>query len=248
LDAFGVLCLGFAVAVVAAWPGIHGSGRDLDLWTNLMRFAGRFWPPDLSIAPEIASSLVETARIAVVATAIAALISLPLALAATRRIVPWWVVAAVRLGLNAIRTIPSLIWALLAVAVVGANPLAGVIALTGYSIGYLAKFFSETIDSADMASVEALRALGCTRLQAFRWGLWPSVRPALASHVLWMTEYNLRSAAIIGYVGAGGIGLQLHTYQEYARWDRFGTVLLAILALVVVLDLLGVWLRRRLTA
>lgn len=242
-----MLCLGFAVAVLAAWPGIHGSGRDLDLWANLVRFAGRFWPPDLSILPDIGAALVETARIAVVATAVAALLSLPVALAATRRIAPWWVVAVVRLGLNAVRTVPSLIWALLAVAVVGANSLAGVIALTAYSLGYLAKFFSETVDSADQASTAALRALGCTPLQAFRWGLWPTVRPALASHVLWMLEYNLRSAAIIGYVGAGGIGLHLHTYQEYARWDRFGTVLLAILALVVTLDVVGVWLRRRLT-
>ncbi len=247
LDALTVAMLGLGVAVAAALPGIHGAGRDLDLGANLARFAGRFWPPDPAILPEVGEALVETARIAVVATACAALLSLPVALAATRRIAPWWVVAPARLLLNAVRTIPSLVWALLAVAVVGANPLAGVIALTGYSLGYLGKFFSEAVDSSDQAAVTALRALGCDRLSAFRWGLWPQVRPLLASHVLWMLEYNLRSAAIIGYVGAGGIGLQLHTYQEYARWDRFGTVLLCILALVVVLDLTGEWLRRRLT-
>jgi len=241
----GLACL---VLVAAALPGIHDSGRDLDHWANLTRFFGRFFPPDWSVLPQIGAALVETARIAVVATACATVLSLPLALAATRRISPLWVVMPVRLLLNVVRTIPSLIWALLAVAVVGANSLAGVIALTGYSLGYLAKFFSEAVDSAGQGPITALRALGASRLQAFRWGLWPEVRPLLASHALWMLEYNVRSAAIIGYVGAGGIGLHLHTYQEYAQWDRFCTVLLCILAVVTVLDVAGGWLRRRLTS
>jgi phosphonate transport system permease protein len=244
----GVLALAGLALVGAALPGIAGSGRDLDHLANLVRFLARFLPPDLTVLPDIGAALVETARIAVVATACAAVLSLPLAVGGTRRLSPWWVVAPVRLLLNVVRTIPSLIWALLAVAVVGANSLAGVIALTGYSLGYLAKFYAEAIDSADQAAVAGLRALGADRLQAFRWGLWPQIRPLLASHALWMLEYNLRSAAIIGYVGAGGIGLHLHTYQEYAQWSRFCTVLLCILALVTVLDVFGGWLRRRLVA
>jgi len=76
-------------------------------------------------------------------------------------------------------------------------------------------------------------------IQAFRWGTWPQLRTQLASHGLWMLEYNLRSAAIVGYVGAGGVGLLLHTYQEYGRWDRFAVVLLAILVLVTIIDWAG---------
>mgnify|MGYP006199963835 CR=1 FL=1 len=75
------------------------------------------------------------------------------------------------------------------------------------------------------------------------YGLLPQVKPLILSHVLWMFEYNIRSAAIIGYVGAGGIGLLLHTYQEFGHWDRFSTVLIFILALVTVLDFFGEWLR-----
>jgi phosphonate transport system permease protein len=149
--------------------------------------------------------------------------------------------------MNAVRTLPSLIWALLAVAVVGANPLAGVIALTFYSTGYLAKFFADGFESADLKVSAGLRAMGAHPIQAFQYGLWPQARPQVFSQSLWMLEYNLRSAAIVGYVGAGGVGVQLHEYQEYAQWDRFATVLLCIFALVTALDLLGERIRRRLT-
>jgi phosphonate transport system permease protein len=149
--------------------------------------------------------------------------------------------------LNVIRTLPSLVWALLAVAVVGANPLAGVVALTFYSMGYLGKFFADGFESADLRVAAGLRALGADRVQAFQFGLWPQARPLVFSHSLWMLEYNLRSAAIVGYVGAGGIGVRLHEYQEYAQWDRFATVLLCILVLVTALDYAGERVRARLT-
>jgi phosphonate transport system permease protein len=141
--------------------------------------------------------------------------------------------------MNGIRTIPSLIWALLAVAIVGPNPLAGVIGLTFYSVGYLGKFFSDAFESVDVEVARALRALGARTIQAFQYGLWPHAKPLVWSYSLWMLEYNIRSAAIVGIVGAGGVGLQLHTYQEYYQWDKFATVLLFMFLLVSALDFLG---------
>jgi len=234
----------FLLLVAVAALGLEGSGRDLDYWANLKRFAGRFWPPDFSILPQVATGLIETARIAVVSTALALFLSLPLALASSRTIAHWSIAIPARLVLNAVRTVPSLIWAVLAVAVVGANSLAGMLALTGYSVGYLATFFAQAIDAADQWPAASLRTMHANPVQAFRWGTWPQLRPQLASHGLWMLEYNLRSAAIVGYVGAGGVGTLLHTYQEYAQWDRFATVLLAILALVTLIDWAGQRLRR----
>ncbi len=99
----------------------------------------------------------------------------------------------------------------------------------------------------DAEVARALRALGGGTVQTFQYGLWPNARPLVWSTSLWMLEYNIRSAAIIGYVGAGGIGLQLHTYQEYYQWDRFATVLLMILVLVSLLDFLGERVRRQIT-
>jgi ABC-type nitrate/sulfonate/bicarbonate transport system permease component len=148
--------------------------------------------------------------------------------------------------LNAIRSIPGLIWALIAVAVLGANAGAGVAALAIYSLGYLGKFFSDAFESADPSVSQALRAGGASRLQAFQYGIWPHAAPLAWSHTLWMLEYNIRSASIVGYVGAGGIGVWLHTYQEFYEWDKFAAVLACILAAVVILDLCGSRLRRTL--
>jgi phosphonate transport system permease protein len=191
------------------------------------------------VLPEVGWAMLETARIALVATAVAAVLSLPLALAAARTVAPWWIAIPARLVLNAIRSVPALVWAVLAVAITGPNALAGCLALAGYSAGYLAKFFAESIDAADQWPARSLLAMDANPVQAFRWGTWPQLRTQLASHGLWMLEYNLRSAAIVGYVGAGGVGLLLQTYQEYGDWDRFGVVLLSILALVTVIDWAG---------
>jgi phosphonate transport system permease protein len=233
----------FGIAVVISLPALRGSGRELGYLDNLRRFASQFFPPDLSITPQVLSALGETVQIAVMATAGAVVIALPLAAAGSRNIAPKWLNILTRMILNVIRTLPSLIWALVAVVIVGPNPLAGVIGLMFYSVGYLGKFFSDAFESADTSVPEGLRMMGAGPIQAFQYGLLPQLKPLLMSNALWMLEYNIRSAAIVGYVGAGGIGLLLHTYQEYGQWDRFATVLLFILILVTTLDFFGEWLR-----
>jgi phosphonate transport system permease protein len=247
LDALGVTLLLFGLAIFFSLPALRGSGRDLAYWENARRFLGRFFPPDFSVAPQALVALAETAQIAVLATAGALVLSLPLGLAGARTLSPRWLVALARLTLNVTRTVPSLLWALIAVAIVGANPLAGVLGLTAYSVGYLGKFFSDAFESVDLDVARGLRAIGAGRVQAFQHGVWPHAKPLVWSYALWMLEYNLRSAAIIGYVGAGGLGVLLHGYQEYHAWDRFAAVLVFILALVTLLDLLGEWVRRRVT-
>ena len=184
---------------------------------------------------------------AILATFFAILISFGIALGAAQNIAPRWLVFTIRMVLNVIRTLPSLIWALVAVAILGANPLAGVLGLTFYSVGYLGKFFSEAFESVDIEVARGLRSLGADWFQAFQFGLWPHAKPLIWSHSLWMLEYNIRGAAIVGYVGAGGIGLQLHSYQEFGAWDKFATVLLFILVVVSILDLLGEKIRRYIT-
>jgi phosphonate transport system permease protein len=237
----------FLLAAVYCSKALRGSGREMNYWQNLVRFAKNFLPPDLSVLPETLEALGETFQIAVMATLFAVLLSLPLAIAGARTMSPTWVVVTARFIMNAIRTVPSLIWALIAVAVVGANSLAGVLALTFYSMGYLGKMFSDTFESVDLDVARAIRALGADTVQAFQNGIWPHAKPFVWSHSLWMLEYNLRSAAIIGYVGAGGIGVQLHSYAEYYAWRKFATVLAVILILVTALDFLGEWVRKRAT-
>jgi phosphonate transport system permease protein len=237
----------FLIGAALSTPVLKGSGRDLDYMANLRRFLGYFWPPDFSVLPSALLALLETAQIAMLATLFALLLAVPLGMAGARTVSPRWLVFLTRLLLNAVRTLPSLILALIAVAIVGGNALAGVVALTFYSLGYLGKFFADAFESADFRAARALRQTGAHPIQAFQYGLWPNVRPLIWSHTIWMLEYNLRSASIIGYVGAGGLGLLLHTYQEFYAWDKFATVLLLIFILVCLLDGLGEWARRRIT-
>jgi phosphonate transport system permease protein len=236
----------FLFAVGLSYPVLEGSGRHLDYVTNARRFFTSFFPPDFSILPSALQALGETVQIAVMATFFSIILAIPLAVAGSQTISPRWLVTGVRLLMNGIRTIPSLIWALLGVAIVGANPLAGVIGLTFYSIGYLGKFFSDAFEAADLSAQQALRAIGADPIQAFQYGLWPNAKPLIWSHGLWMLEYNIRSASIIGYVGAGGVGLLLHTYQEYGWWPRFAAVLILIFVVVCALDFIGQWVRDRL--
>ncbi len=247
LNVLNVTLLIFLLAFVFSLPALQGTGRQLDYLGNIRRFLGQFFPPDFSVTPQVLLALVETIQMAVVATAFAVILSLPLAAAGARTVSPAWLVVIARMIMNLIRTIPGLIWALIAVAIVGASPQAGVIGLTFYSIGYLGKFFSDALESVDLDTAAGLRAIGADPLQAFQHGLWPHVKPLVWSYSLWMLEYNIRSASIIGYVGAGGVGVLLFTYQQYYWWDRFCSVLIFILILVTLLDVLGEWIRGRIT-
>lgn len=247
LTAYHVTLLIFIVLVALSWPSIRGSERDLNYWENIKRFAGYFFPPDFSVTPQTGRGLVETIQIAVMATFFAVIISIPSAIVASQNLAPRWMVVCARFALSTIRAIPSLIWALLAVVLVGANSLAGVVALTFYSLGYLGKFFSDAFESVDSEVSESLRAMGADSIQSFQYGLWPHAKPLIWSQSLWMLEYNIRSAAIIGYVGAGGLGVQLHTYQEYGQWNQFSAVLFYMVLIVIVLDVIGERLRREIS-
>lgn len=247
LNLLNTTLLIFLLAVVFSGTQIEGNERDLDVWQNLGRFLADFFPPDLSVVGQTGAALLETVEIAILATFFAIGLSLVIGLGAAQTIAPKWLVVTMRMLLNVIRTIPSLIWAVIAVAAMGANALAGVVALTLYSVGYLGKFFSEAFESVDMKVARSLRGIGADPLQAFQYGIWPHAKPLIWSHSIWMLEYNIRSASIIGYVGAGGLGLQLHAYQEFHQWDRFATVLICILCVVTLLDLLSERIRRRIT-
>jgi len=236
----------FLILLVLALPAWEGSGRDLNHWENFSRFALRFVPPDFSDGREIWLGLLETIQVGFLATAFASFASLGIALMGG----PWMPApgrALVLLLLATIRSIPSLIWAVLAVAVVGANSRAGVLALSFYSIGYLGKFLMDDFSSLDHTLMKTYQRWGVHPLFAFFLGFWPQLKKLYGAHCLWMLEYNIRSAAIIGYVGAGGLGLLLQAYQEYGQWSRFSAVLIVILGIVICFELLVHWRGRRKT-
>ncbi len=190
-------------------------------------------------------ALAETLAMAFLGTLLAAVAALPLGFLGAKNVVP---AALLHFGLrrsfDGLRGVDSLIWALIFVSAVGMGPFAGILALAVPDSGTLAKLFAEAIENADRRQVEAVRAAGGGRLMQARFGLAPQVLPVMASHVLYFFESNVRSASILGVVGAGGIGLALSERIRINNWDEVAFLILLILATVAVIDTVSGRLRR----
>lgn len=196
--------------------------------------------------PEAVPALVETIQMAIVGTAGAVLLSLPFGLLAARNISPHPIVYGItRLFLNMNRAVPDIIFALIFVAAVGLGPFAGILALTIGSIGTAAKMYAESIEAIDPAQVQAVRATGANGLQVFSFAVIPQALPLIASYSLLMFEGNVRSASILGIVGAGGIGLILNKYMALFKYQELMGALLLIIILVTVIDRISDQIRRR---
>jgi phosphonate transport system permease protein len=213
--------------------------------TNLALFARGMVPPDLGILPLAGKALLETLQMAFAGTLLGFFLSLPLAVLGTRTLFPRPVVAAARFVMAVIRTIPSLLWAVLLVVVVGLGPLAGTLALAVYTIGYLGKLYAEFFDGVDPEVIEAVRGAGAGKLHLARFVIWPESANSVLSQLLFMLEYNVRVSSIVGFVGAGGIGFYMYTYVNSLDYQRLSTLLLLILALVLLMDVTSAWLRKR---
>lgn len=244
-----------AIAGLVAWSALSLdlAGASLrNAGSGLLDFLRALLPGSLAEAAALpwaalAASLLQTIQMALVGTALGAVVSLPLALMASGATAPAWLRLPMRFGLNMVRTVPSIIWALAFVAATGLGPLAGVLALAAYSCGYLTKFFYESLEDADGRSAEALRRLGASRLQAFVLGIWPAGRAAILGSTFFVFEYNIRAASVLGIVGAGGIGADLVYHIEWRQFPSAAAGLLLILVVVVALDAVSRRIRKATT-
>jgi phosphonate transport system permease protein len=214
---------------------------------QMVDLVSRMWPPDLTyIAPTI-QGLVETLHIATLGTIIAIVMAVPVGLLAARNVTP-------NLPLNLFakfvfvtsRSINSLVWALLFVAIFGPGPLAGTLAIAFRSIGFTGKLFAEALEECNKGSIEALNAAGASSLSTLLWGYWPQVRPAFWSILLFRWDINIRESAVLGIVGAGGVGVALDTALNLLYWDQVAVVLIAIFIVVVLAEILVTMVRARL--
>ncbi|GGG27605.1 phosphonate ABC transporter, permease protein PhnE [Caldovatus sediminis] len=208
----------------------------------------RMWPPDLAhYYPAVHTALVETLHIATLGTILAFGLAVPVALLAARnvcRIGPLnWLA---QLVLVASRSVNSLVWALIFVAVFGPGAAAGVFAIAFRSIGFVGKLLAEALEEASPGPVEALRAAGAGWGATMLKAVWPQVQPAFWGIALFRWDINVRESAVLGLVGAGGIGVVLNDAIDFFQWDRVATVLLAILAVVLVAEVLVNRIRARL--
>ena len=209
-------------------------------------FLRRMVPPDLSVLGNALRGAMETIQIAVVGTAVAALLALPLGFAAARNAAPWWLFYWARGLLNVFRAVDTLVYALFFVAAVGLGPFPGVLAVMVYTATVLAKLYSEAIEAIEPGPVEAVRATGATTLQVLRWGVLPQLVPQFLSFTLYRFETNIRAAAVLGFVGAGGIGFYIQTYLRLLNYPAAATVLLVLIGLVMIVDFASSRLRARL--
>jgi phosphonate transport system permease protein len=209
-------------------------------------FLRRMVPPDLSVLGNALRGAMETIQIAVVGTAVAALLALPMGFAAARNAAPAWLFYWARGLLNVFRAMDTLVYALFFVAAVGLGPFPGVLAVMVYTATVLAKLYSEAIEAIEPGPVEAVRATGATTLQVLRWGVLPQLVPQFLSFTLYRFETNIRAAAVLGFVGAGGIGFYIQTYLRLLNYPAASTVLLVLVAMVMVVDFASSRLRARL--
>jgi phosphonate transport system permease protein len=204
------------------------------------------WPPDAAFYPEsVHEALVETLNIATVGTLLSLLMAVPIGLLASHRITPFPPLNYfARLLLISSRSVNSLVWALLFVAIFGPGALAGTLAIAFRSIGFVGKLLGEALDEAAPGPIEALRAAGSPWLSLMTFGYWPQVKPAFWSIALFRWDINVRESAVLGLVGAGGVGMVLDAAMNLFQWDRVAVVLIAIFVVVILAEV-GVTLIRK---
>lgn len=243
-----LLVWGLVLAVLAgSWKG--ADMRPLDLWRdagNMAQYARGFFPPDFHEWRYYVTELVITLQIALWGTALAIVCSVPLALLASGNLTPAWVHQPVRRMLDACRSINEMVFALLFVVAVGLGPFAGVLALWVHTTGALSKLFSEAVEAIDPQPVEGIRATGAHPLAEITFGVLPQVMPLWVSYALYRFESNVRSASVVGMVGAGGIGMVLWDVIRGFQYAQTAAVLLMLVVSVTVIDVISSRLRRTL--
>ncbi|WP_425260039.1 phosphonate ABC transporter, permease protein PhnE [Rubrivivax sp. RP6-9] len=188
-----------------------------------------------------------TFQIATLGSLLAAVLALPLGLLAARNLhAPRLLAWAAKGVLDTARAVHTLVFGLVLVGIVGLGPTAGILAIALHSMGTYGKLYAESIESLDMAAVDAVRATGATPLQVFFLGVWPAVLPQFVGNHLYVWEFNIRDSTILGLIGAGGLGLLISEAVSLFQWSRLASILLVVIALVVLFDLLSRRIRQAL--
>lgn len=211
---------------------------------NVVSFGKGFFPPDFSDWRMFLEETAVTIKIAVWGTTLAIVCSVPLGILCSENMVPWYVHQPVRRLMDVFRAINEMVYAMLFVVIVGLGPFAGVMALWVHTTGVLAKLFAEAVEASDPRPVEGIRATGATWLQEVVFGVVPQVLPLWISYSLYRFESNVRSATVLGLVGAGGIGQVLWEDVRGFYYAQTAAVMVFIIVAVSLIDFLSQRLRR----
>lgn len=214
---------------------------------NMLDLLREMFPPKWSYFSHITEAMLETIRMALVGTTLGAIGAIPVALLCASNLVKSrWVYYPVRFLLNLVRTIPDLLLAALFVAIFGLGPLPGIFALAVFSMGLIAKLTYEALETIDNGPLEAMTSVGANTLQRIAYGVIPQIQAHFASYVLYTFEINVRAAAILGLVGAGGIGHYYEVTLGFLEYDKTSVIIIFTLAIVLVIDYVSMKLREKL--
>lgn len=233
------------VTLIWAWQG--ADMRPAELWRdagNMAVLAQEFFPPDFRDWRVYLHEMVITVHIALWGTVLALIAAVPFGLLSSQNIAPAWVYQPVRRLMDACRAINEMVFAMLFIVAVGLGPFAGVLALFVHTTGVLAKLFSEAVEAIDPRPVEGVRATGANALEEILYGVIPQVLPLWISYALYRFESNVRSASVVGMVGAGGIGVILHEVIRGFDYAQASAVLLIIIVCVTLIDLVSARVRQ----
>lgn len=237
-----------AMVAVLAWAWRGAEMRPLDLIRdagNMGTFASDFFPPNFHDWRIYVQELIVTLHIALWGTVLAIIAAVPLGLFSAHNVSPPWVYQPVRRIMDACRAINEMVFAMLFIVAVGLGPFAGVLALFIHTAGTLGKLFSEAVEAIDPRPVEGIRATGAHKLAELAYGVIPQVMPLWLSYSLYRFESNVRSASVVGMVGAGGIGVVLYEVIRSFQYAQTCAVLILLVVTVSVIDVFSAWLRNR---
>ena len=242
----GLVWGGLALVLIWSW-GPAEMFRLVSLFTdagNMADYAKGFLSPNFHDWEIYVDEMILTVQIAIWGTVLAIIFGIPFALLSSNNIAPVWVVQPVRRLMDACRAINEIVFAVLFVVAVGLGPFAGVMALFVHNMGIVSKLFSEAVEAIDPRPVEGIRATGANRLQEIIYGVVPQVLPLWISFSLYRFETNVRSATVLGIVGAGGIGQILFESIRGFYYAETAAILIIVVITVSILDILSQRLRK----
>ena len=244
----GMLTWGVLLALlVLSWKGADMRPQDLVRDSgNMAKYAADFFPPNFSQWRLYLQEMIVTLQIALWGTVLAVVCAVPLGLLSSANIAPAWVRQPVRRLMDAARAINEMVFAMLFIVAVGLGPFAGVLALFVHTTGVLAKLFSEAVESIDAQPVEGIRATGANALEEIVYGIIPQVLPLWISYSLYRFESNVRSASVVGMVGAGGVGVILWEIIRAFQYAETCAVMIIIVLTVTGIDLVSARIRKKL--
>ena len=241
-----------SVLIAVVWASILLTGFDIGIIIRrghqFVYILARIFQPNFEYFGKVVGPLMDTIKMSILGSVLGATLALPFAVVASTNInKSAWTVSLCRFLLNIIRTLPTLVIAKFAALIFGLGTFAGTVAITVFTFGVVTKMLYESIETVDMGAFEALESAGANKFQAFWSAVFPQILPTYLSHCLYSFEMNVRAASILGYVGAGGLGILIDERIGWRDYNGLGAVLLTLFVAVFVIEQLSQYLRSKLS-